>query len=228
MQLLFFTNVFFDFALAQDTLTRVRHQYPNSKILVRLDGSDSEEFKYFCRTINAEIFKEKNLYQEGNGGAITQRSFELMLHYHADYYIKIETDTIPINPLNFSLLSNNKITVNFFSDRPSIKNHYTCIYGGVVIHPKKLIKEIFESNLLLDEKYLGFSYFNRTWQKKMACQDRIIADVFKQLKIQCDAREDLIFSRAIPVTPTKTQKINLCFYHPEKDIKRRVPIYGTL
>src|SRR6266699_3200042 len=89
----FFVNVYRDFALAQDSLFRVRTHFPESRVIVVSDGDPDPRYAALAAALGLEYHQGERLIPVQKGGAIVQRMLGLFLLKPSASLIKIDTDT---------------------------------------------------------------------------------------------------------------------------------------
>lgn len=180
MNVLFVMNVHKEFELALCTATRIKDYYPTASLLIVFDDTinDCPTKIYDCLVRLGWLFNNKSGYRHNT-------RFYLNLAttvFNRDYIVKLDPDTYVKGTFNFNSLDKDCLHCNFNPD----EKHGRYIFGGLIVYPYKIAKEIVESELLDDEKYnhKKFNYTNRKTKQQTPCQDKIIYDVVYSLGIR--------------------------------------------
>ncbi len=176
--MIFFLNTYkHDIHKAKITVKRIKELYPKHRILVRYDGIiDYIEGCY-------QVY-DSRIYHENNGGLITHTYLKYCLKLcNFNYLVKIDPDTWFNDYYDFRQLDKRRLHCN------STK---TYTYGGLIIYSYQVAKKIYNSKLLLDNKYTEdyYNYGNKKLKEKMSCQDLIIRDVCHRLNINIKSVSD--------------------------------------
>lgn len=206
--MIYFSIYLEEFDQIKDTVTRLKKiGYEN--IVARFDGRFNGKIASFLRSEKVNVKYTRNIKQQIGRGANTQHYLGLFLDESDDeYLIKIDPDTLPCAKLN-RYPDKQTLGANF--------NHTIgVVYGGCLIFPRLVARQIHQSKLLLKDSYKKDKWFytNKRLNKKIPCNDKILYDVVKRLNIKIDPMEDQI-SCTGKVTSTRNQ----CFIHPKKIAK---------
>lgn len=165
--------------LIQDTISRLLFiGYDN--IQARLDGVFRIDVVNYLSKNGVDVYVTKNLKQIVGKGANTNWYLtNFVKDSSVDYLIKIDPDTLPIRKLNY-LPQVNMLGTNISTKRITI-------FGGCIVFSKFVATKIVQSELLLEDKFLDYTYYSKKLQKNVASQDMIIYEICNCLNIKYDA-----------------------------------------
>lgn len=199
---LFYLDVYKDIELLKNTISHLDKKYKHP-IIVRSDGVFYNVLEY---NSNLTYFNDKRYKLQCYGGKIIQKFLEISLRYKTEFITKLDPDTLPQNILDYSKIKGIKSII-------SKSNRHTHICGGLIIFPRKIAQKIYNSKLLLNNKYKEdrFTYWNKKVQERIISQDKILSDVINNLNI------NVIEYPSIQIDPQYTNlrlNQNATFLHP--------------
>ena len=207
-----FLGIYDEWKLATSLIPRLI-QLTNESILIRTDGTWSDEFSSFYSSFIVEyphriltVRGKERLKIKGNGGLLCHTILEIFLKFTDDLYlIKIDPDTginhAPTVPTEFDVAAN-------YSDEGYL-------LGGAIAFSRSAIQKIVESSLLLDKKYKAprwcYRWRDREW---IPCEDAILYDVIQRLGLNLLDWEDVYCCHSKqPFNPPRPLE-HYSLYHP--------------
>jgi len=146
-------QVYKDYDLALCALKRVRHFYPNSRLIVISDGDPDPRYKNFVTLFNAEYIEGDHLSGIQNGGRLLHRWLEHYVFRPSPYFIRIDTDTRIDRRFHYLPIP---IGCDIFGNPQAPKS----VQGGCIIFSSKAAKKLYDSRIFMSEELKDYS---STW-----------------------------------------------------------------
>lgn len=187
-----------DTRLIKECISSIKKFYPNVKIFCITDGIDRDDVKdLFHFYIKGERIKLMRY-----GGLWTLRFLNYFYNnYQEQYLLKIDADTLFVNSFKKEFPSE-----GLFGNIENVKSKndlcWKYLQGGCIGFERQSIKEIINSNLLLDNKYKKLEYAYRRYlgihrrnyeketQEILSVEDRILFEICDRLDITVTQRND--------------------------------------
>ena len=145
--LTFFFGLYQDHERAVGATSRVRHHFPNARIIARSDGDPDPRNHELAERFDVDYREEPRLYPIENGGAMIIRMLELFLEHPTRYLLKIDTDTATYRRFSFLPEEN-----GIFGNLQTAKQGCESVQGGFTGLTKETAVIILDSGILLDER----------------------------------------------------------------------------
>ena len=145
--LTFFFGLYQDYERAVGAISRLRHHFPDARIVARSDGDPDPRHYQLADRFSVDYREEERLYPIENGGAMIIRMLELFQEHPARYLLKIDTDTATYRRFSFLPEEN-----GVFGKLQTAKEGCESVQGGFTGLTKETASIILNSGILLDER----------------------------------------------------------------------------
>lgn len=190
-----------EYELADSTIKRLKKLY-ECPIYCKFDGTPNK-----LSVEGVDTYLREWMYGKEQAGRWTHDFFTIFLENYPDHnwLIKVDPDSLPILPLT-------RLPNTLFGGTIANTSRGECLYGGVFIIHRLLVKQIVEKRLLLGNKNYKYFFTNKTTGKvsKVSSQDAWITKALRDLKVEVDYLEEL------GISPSKTPPPvgDYAFIHP--------------
>lgn len=187
----FVFNVYKEFDLCKRLINQIKTFFPSSDVFCIMDGVVNYELQNVCLENKITYVQGERLFKQKSGIYWIKRMFwHYLFNSNADYLIKVDPDTYLLK--HFETIPNFDIAGSIYK----VDNEIKFIHGGCTLYSRKACNNIFNSDLIYNEKYTKsreYSYFrfNYPYKKeneereldKFICEDRIIGDLAPKLNL---------------------------------------------
>jgi hypothetical protein len=216
----FHMRVFRDTDAALQSLPKLRHFFPDSRVFVIFDGVEvSDDFAEFCKKINIEVLGGERLYTFGTGGRLVHRMLEVYMQSPRKWLVKIDPDTVVHRHLSW--MPRKLGIFGTYQQTVFLQGTYisSSIQGGFVGMTHETAQKLYDSQAFLnpelynpEESYakdrpriIGYV------RKRGISEDWIFGYVLSVSGMSCYNFEEVLCNWRVPVS---NSKLKYAFTHP--------------
>jgi hypothetical protein len=186
--MLFYVGVYRDQLAAMQTITNLRHYYPQATVFSISDGVTDETYSNFCGLTHVSYAVGTRLKLPAFRGAWTNRFLKVFLASNHDVCVKVDPDTVVTRATEFP-------DAPIFSAWRDSSLGKRALAGPAIGFSRLAAQQIVDSGLLFDPKYAGAEYSYRRFgprflkpgetpsDEAVSLQDEITTDVVERLGI---------------------------------------------